>query len=571
MLSGFFPKLSLRYRILSLVFIILSAVASIGVSKLLDSKGLPHDVSGDDRDIYIYCEDSAGVRVKPFFTSDNEFRMFIPCPAKEWLWSIPKGASLYIDGVLCNNGDKMTVTDDGKEHAIVFTLDGATAEWYMTCMCADNISVASINLDSDDFDTVIKEETPQTKVTANMTILDEKGAVNFDDTCKLGGHGNATWMKCSKKSFEVKLADEASLLNMGSNSGWNIIANAMDPSNLKNSVVYEAARKCGYEYSVGSQYINLYINGMYNGLYLLTEKPVVGGCVLFTNDLGNNRTRLAESEYAVPVIENYGTNDEIRYYSIKSAPSGAPNNYFMEFDRYDETLGETSSEAWFMTDKAKDLGETGYQVLIKYPRTATQPEVSYIMDYVKNAEAAIYSEDGINPETGLDYRDCMDLYSWAMSYLFMDFFAYQDYSAGSLFFYKKGNDDLLYSGPIWDYDKCMTDDFYSEEPFEWYEKNNVYLWYGQMGHFDDFHNQVIDNYRLELSPILQDIIENKLPEWRRSISLSEEMDEIRWRIEPGYEVLRGDLVEKWLIMRKDLFDSVWIRGESSPYADNIYP
>lgn len=569
-----FSALGFQNRIISFMFIVISASLLLGSSVFYDRLNGRLEVFDNhesaDKDVYIYSKEVPELKIKPFFTDDREFCLLIPFTDKSWAWYVPQGASLSIDGTSYNTGDDMRHYDENDKHSFIFIQDGVTAEWYMECIYADDMPVVSISLDENDWISINSEELPSTKFEADLTLVNQDGTVGFNGLCRMGGHGNATWLKCKKKSYEIKLFNEVSLLDMGRSKGWNIIANAMDPSNLKNMIVYEAARESGYEYSVGCSYINLYVNGMYYGLYLLTEKPVAGGCITFTDDLEKDNIKMSTSEDYTPVLKNKGTNDEIRYYDMNSNPVNISGSYLLEFDRYDETLDESSDESWFMTEKATDIGSCGYQVLIKQPKIATESELMYIKNYVRNAENAIYSKNGIDPESGVNFRDCIDIYSWGMTYLFMDFFAYQDYSAGSLFFYKKRNDDLLYSGPVWDYDKCMTDDYYSEEPFPWYEKNDIYLWYERMGHFDDFHDQVVRNYCSELSPILQNIIDNELPGWRKIIAPSEKMDEIRWRMDQGYESYRGDLVQDWLIRRKDLFDSVWIRGEKSSYADNVY-
>ena len=444
----------------------------------------------------------------------------------------------------------MTVSDENETHSFVFAQNGVVADWNMSCIFAEDIPVISINLDKDDWELVSHDEDRAATATATFTLANPEDSSSVDDSCTICGHGNATWVKCDKKSFEIKLTKDLPLLGMGPHKKWNLIANAMDPSNLKNTIVYEAAKKTGYEYSVDSAYFNLYVNGMYYGLYLLTEKPGMGGSVSFPDDLENENLKLAGSDIPVPVIENRETLDEIRYYDIASAPANISGSYLMEFDTYDETLSDREEGSWFRSSE-------GYHILVKQPGTATKSEVEYIKDYVRSTEDALYSENGIDPTTGIDYHDRIDSYSWAMTYLFMDFFAYQDYSAGSLFFYKKRNDDLLYSGPIWDYDKSMTDNYYDEEIFPWNRENDLYLWYKQLNRFDDFHDQVIKNYHSELSPILQDIIEDKIPEWRNMIASSEKMDEMRWDMEPGYEASRGDLVVDWLEKRKEFFDSVW--------------
>ena len=66
------------------------------------------------------------------------------------------------------------------------------------------------------------------------------------------------------------------------------------------------------------------------------------------------------------------------------------------------------------------------------------------------------------------------------------------------------------------------------------------------------------------------ILDEKVPEWIDETASSVRMDEVRWNRGEGFEAGRAREVETWLHQRKEFFDQVWIRGEDSPYAENIY-
>ena len=126
----------------------------------------------------------------------------------------------------------------------------------------------------------------------------------------------------------------------------------------------------------------------------------------------------------------------------------------------------------------------------------------------------------------------------------------------------------------------MTDNFYDSEPFPWYGRSSFYvvyeeddkyrLWHDRLNDYPDFHEQVVRNYREELEPIMKDIMDNDIRQWIDDIRDASRMDEIRWMREPGIEQQKALDVEDWLTHRKELFDQVWLCGEDSPYAENIY-
>ena len=48
------------------------------------------------------------------------------------------------------------------------------------------------------------------------------------------------------------------------------------------------------------------------------------------------------------------------------------------------------------------------------------------------------------------------------------------------------------------------------------------------------------------------------------------MDELKWSRGTGREIEHTKEVAEWISKRKELFDKIWVEGESSEYADNIY-
>ena len=557
--------MSRNKRWIALGFIFVSAIFFIGIRVGLYYRALYKSAINYAR-ISVSPEDEPLLQIKPCKADNTDSEtifLFLPDSKRRYTWKIPSDIRLFIDGEQCNTGEILVDSMKEEEHLFAIEKDGEFKDVRnIIYIYADNIPAIAAYVNEDELEIIEDEGVPMAKASARMVIME--GDKTESLSCEFGGHGSSSWEMGWKRSYEFECLSPLSLLGMGKYAKWNLISNNMDRSLVKNRIVYEAAASTDYEFSIRCEYVNYYLNGVYQGLYLLTEKPNVnGGEIAFSDDLE------AENELLDPrILYRSITNDETerdsyRYYDIGKSPPNISGSYLMEFDGwYDEP------DAWFRTSTIAISGEP-YYVMLKEPRFASKKELLYIRDYVRETEDALYSENGIDTNTGIDFRDRMDCYSWAMSYLFMDFFGYQDASGGSLFFYKKRDDPKLYSGPIWDYDKSMTDDFY-ESDFSWNDRASLYLWYERMGQFEDIHRMIEDNYKKELSPAMEEILRNKLPAWMEEMSSSARMDDIRYNRGNEYAMDHAKLVQEWLTLRKELFDSVWIRGEDSPYAENIF-
>lgn len=156
--------------------------------------------------------------------------LFLPFREKEYIWDVPSDITFFVEGNICRSGDRLRVPDSEKEFLIAIEKDGNYVDArYLRCMQAEQMPALSITVDKKGFEDEGEEE-------------------SYAD-CEFGGHGNSTWLK-DKKSFGMHFASPISMLGMGQYTKWNLIANGMDHSNIKNKIVYEAARRTDLEFSV---------------------------------------------------------------------------------------------------------------------------------------------------------------------------------------------------------------------------------------------------------------------------------------------------------------------------------
>ena len=93
---------------------------------------------------------------------------------------------------------------------------------------------------------------------------------------KIRGRGNATWKDYPKKPFRIKFNSKESPFGFPANKDWVLLAEYNDHSFLRLPYMCEVSKAAGAEYTINYQYVNLYLNGEYQGLYILTDQVKVG-------------------------------------------------------------------------------------------------------------------------------------------------------------------------------------------------------------------------------------------------------------------------------------------------------
>ena len=112
---------------------------------------------------------------------------------------------------------------------------------------------------------------------AQLCLMDTEGKTDYQgELDEISGRGSGTWF-FEKKSYNLKLNGSADLLGMGAGKKWALLANVIDESHLRNKLIYDFAREIGsYSgFAPNCEHVDVYLNGTYVGLYLLTEKAEI--------------------------------------------------------------------------------------------------------------------------------------------------------------------------------------------------------------------------------------------------------------------------------------------------------
>ena len=174
--------------------------------------------------------------------------------------------------------------------------------------------------------------------------------------CEFKGRGNSSWEVYDKKGYQLKLGEARMVLGMDRAKTWVLLANASDPTLLRNKLVFDITRQMDLTFAPEGEFVDLWINGDYRGVYLLTEKV----------QIGPNRLDLTSGHGIIAEFDNAFYNNEIyfqdyfgNYFTLKDSADPEGLNDFLKFQEAVDTLGYLLAQkgVWSEIDKRLDLQE----------------------------------------------------------------------------------------------------------------------------------------------------------------------------------------------------------------------
>ena len=276
------------------------------------------------------------------------------------------------------------------------------------------------------------------------------GAVTYDgDIAHFKTRGKSTF-KFNKKPYELKLASKASPGGMTAGKTWILLANYMDVSLLRNQVVLDMAREIGMPYALECVQTDVWVNGVYNGLYLVTEKV----------QIGKNRIDITDLEEATEQVNSAPLDSYSRY---RREWNGLPitRGYLIPNNPEDITggyIGMIDKQHRFQDNPVAGVQTTGgLNIRVREPTCPSEEQIHYFAQRMEDMHQALLAQDGVNPATGLRYDEYLDVTSFALKYILEEWCKNFDFLAGSQYLYKDSDlvDPLVYAGPAWDYDLCF--------------------------------------------------------------------------------------------------------------------
>ena len=93
-------------------------------------------------------------------------------------------------------------------------------------------------------------------------------------TLNIKGRGNSLGL-ILENLYNIKAYESTDLLAW-ENQRWCLIANWVDKTHLNNKIAFDLGQEVGIPFTANTRHVDLYINNEYKGLYLLTERIMLG-------------------------------------------------------------------------------------------------------------------------------------------------------------------------------------------------------------------------------------------------------------------------------------------------------
>lgn len=293
------------------------------------------------------------------------------------------------------------------------------------------------------------------------------------------GRGNSTW-GMAKKPMRLKFKKKTDLLNLKKAKNYVLLANYIDPSHMRNVVAMWLGRKLNVPYTNDTEPCDLYINGHFSGLYLLTNKVGINSGSV---DIDENNGILFElsTEYDEPY--KFRSNLYKLPVMVKDP----------DFDELTDLLPEDRLKAWSDDfNKAEKLASQGKA----WEAFDIESAVNYIMvqdlagnDEVGHPKSVYVYKENLEPET---------------KYIF---------------------------GPLWDFDAAFERCDATGQ--KWYKNPEVSLWVNKLfsafmrtQEFKDLYAERFEQFYTEIYPELLGFIDT----YAERIRESAENDGLRWNV-----------------------------------------
>lgn len=238
---------------------------------------------------------------------------------------------------------------------------------------------------------------------------------------KIRGRGNITWT-LPKKPYKVQFANDAAyaavpdFLGMRKNRNWALLADYLDRTLMRNQLMFTLGNSSlfsdGLKWTPSGVHVEVWLNGGYQGVYLLTE------------DIRLDAARL-----------------NIRKMGSKDVDGG----YIVEVDFPLDCYNDGTLNLQHVTPQ-------GVHVCIKTPdeESITPAQLAYIKALVDAAERDLYHGariEAINPVSFADWYLLQELYRNYDATFYSSDYLWKDTAAAAV-----PADRLLNMGPLWDFD-----------------------------------------------------------------------------------------------------------------------
>lgn len=293
---------------------------------------------------------------------------------------------------------------------------------------------------------IIKAE----KTAASLTIIGTDGAVQtVSDSGTIKLRGNSTSL-ADKPAYNISFSSKKEVLS-GAAKGkkWCLLANAYDKSMMRSKLGMDLGNALGGLATPDQEYVDVYIDGVYKGLFIISEPADSGRCGMSFDD--SDESNEIMFEYEAEKVE-----DGMTYYTTG--------------------LGQR-----FVTADPEGI-DTSTNRYIKWVET---------LETFESALKKATTSDAV-----LDY---IDVDSFVDMYIANEYFNTVDFGYSSVKYYINNDADgnpIIYAGALWDLD-LSSGNYSLEEARQWnkFRCQEVSTWFRYLMQNTTFKNKVIAKFK----------------------------------------------------------------------------
>ncbi len=244
------------------------------------------------------------------------------------------------------------------------------------------------------------------EIVSQLTIISDNGTKLLSEPGSVRERGNYS-RGFDKKPYRIKFDKKQHVLDAPAKARkWTLINNYGDKTLMRNLLAFELSRRLGMPYTPYGTAVDVLLNGEYKGCYQLCDQVQVH----------KGRVEITE----MTPEDNEGT--------------ALTGGYFFEVDAYAD-----QEKSWFRSTN-------GNPVTIKSPDedSITTRQRDYIKAYFNKLE--------VNQDTYLDMN------TFLRHFLVGELSGNTD-TYWSVFMYKERDDEMVYTGPVWDFDIAFDNDY----------------------------------------------------------------------------------------------------------------
>ena len=443
---------------------------------------------------------------------DEIYYAFLPTETEKIEVRIPLEKTITLEKQTYSNGDYITGLEMGEIYSISLNSKQKRCleKGNVIFLLADSVPTMYITA-AGCYNTSQMVEGKEDNLHAEIDLYNTSGNLDINGSCIIKGRGNTSW-KEEKKPYNINFDEEVSPLGMNGQKKWALIANSSDPSLLRNKIAYTLAEEYDCPYTPQLEYVNVYVNGYYQGIYLLAQRiSVEDGCMEWDD---------------------------------------AEQNYLFEIDgRYEE------EKDWFIAG-VYGIVYSSNKFIFDESIKNIEKDFSDMLDVFAEEDSERYLSE---------CSKYIDIDSWIKQYMISEFLVNADLDCASQYFFSEGQGKVLYAGPIWDYDNSMgvfhTMACEDISPYLQWAKGREGSWFDTLMEHKSFREKYVEYYENIFSDMITDMVENKIPMYAKQIDTSTYMDSVRWL--SSYDTFQEDTEQiiRWLSARKAFYDEYWNNTE----------